>query len=89
MGMFNSIKTKRKCPTCKAKVQWQSKRLLRDGCLIENLLYEITLDEHMDGEMHAFCDRCGAAVEVTITKGKETAIGPRRLFTSGPYDTTD
>lgn len=77
MGMYNMIKTKKKCPTCEEKVEWQSKYLIYDGFVLDNLLQEIILNKHVDGEMHAYCENCKVFVEVTIVKGKEKKISPR------------
>ena len=79
MGIYNIIKTNRKCPRCNEKIdEWQSKYLTYDGYVLEKLLKEIKLNEHMDGEIHALCDNCKAFLEVTIVKGKDKEIKPRR-----------
>lgn len=72
--MFNVIKSKLKCPKCHETVEWQSKYLTYDGYVLENLLQDITLNKHMDGEMHTFCDSCKTAVDVDIKKGKEDKL---------------
>ena len=78
MGMYNTIKTKKPCPKCGAEVEWQSKYLTCDGYVLDNLLQKIVLNEHMDGEIHTYCDVCGTYVEITIQKGKETGSRPRK-----------
>ncbi len=80
MGVYNVIKSKMKCPKCESKVEWQSKYLTYDGHVIENLLQDIVLTEHMAGEMHTSCSKCKALLEVTIVKGKEGKIKPRKLY---------
>lgn len=82
MGMFNIIKSKRGCPTCGGKVGWQSKNLTYDGFLVENLLQEVVLNKHIDGEVHAYCERCKKFVEITIKKGKEINLRPRNYWTN-------
>ena len=74
MGVFNTIKSKTKCPNCNNPVEWQSKRLVYDGLLVENAMQTITLNKKMDGEMHTYCDKCKTSFDVAITKGKEKRI---------------
>lgn len=74
MGIYNTIKSKLKCPNCGNKVEWQSKHLEYDTYAIENLLREIPLNKHMDGEMHAICKKCKVYLKVVIVKGKEGKI---------------
>ena len=71
MGMFNTIKSKLRCPKCNAKVEWQSKDLSVLGFPIENLLLNIKLKSYMNGEMHTFCDECKSSWDVKIKKGEE------------------
>lgn len=66
MGVFNIITSKRTCPQCHAKVEWQSKYITYDGFVLENLLQNIRLNNHIDGEMHTFCDKCKSAFEIEI-----------------------
>lgn len=78
MGMFNIIKTKKGCPSCGRGVEWQSKHLTYDGFVLDNLLQEVKLNKHVDGEMHTYCEKCGSSVEVTIKKGEDKGVKPRR-----------
>jgi len=69
--MFNTIKSQEKCPKCGANIdEWQSKKLKIKGYLIDNLLYSVTLDVDMNGEMHSLCDKCGTYIVYAIKKGK-------------------
>lgn len=77
--MFNVIKNKTKCPTCNQPVEWQSKNLTYDGLILANLLQRITLNKHLSGEIHAYCDDCRKAVEIAIENGKEMGIKTREV----------
>lgn len=74
MGIFNSIRSETKCPTCNNLVEWQSKRLIYDGLLVANAMQTITLNKKMDGEMHGFCDPCKTFTDVVIEKGKIAGV---------------
>ena len=73
MGLYNTIKTNpaQKCPKCGNELtDWQTKEISIYGYLLENLLTEIKLNSHMDGEIHTVCSNCQSFIELRIKKGK-------------------
>ena len=78
MGMYNVLQSNMVCPQCQGKVEWQSKHLTYDGFVLDNLLQDIPLSEHLDGEMHTWCDHCNAFTNVTIEQGEIKAGKPRK-----------
>ena len=71
--MYNVIVSDTKCPKCGADMgEWQSKELcIRGKYYIQCDLQTIGLEEDMSGEMHNFCDKCDAMVDIEITNGNE------------------
>lgn len=74
MGMFNYVKSKTRCPVCGGVIEWQSKELAVSGYWLDCYLGTIKLKPHMEGEMHSFCDKCDAILDVRIKNGKEGKV---------------
>ena len=82
MGAFNTILCDQTCPACRARVEWQSKKLDYDGLILANAMQVIELRPGMDGEMYAHCEACGTWIDATIRQGrvvdlKTSTITPR------------
>jgi len=71
MGMFIIIDTKKKCPYCKAKVEWQSKFVIDlAGQEVNRGLQRVKLKEIEYGEMYTLCYKCEGWAEGSIKDGK-------------------
>jgi hypothetical protein len=53
--------------------------MLYDGYSLDNLLATLPLNEHMSGEIHATCDRCGTYVLLYVDKGRITGTTPKEF----------
>lgn len=74
MGLFNTVTSSIRCPTCDGALEWQSKHLTYDGFLLADVMETIPLSEHVSGEMHTSCDACQMWYDVEIHNGKEGEI---------------
>lgn len=71
MGMFNIIDLKRGCPSCGAKVEWQTKGLVIDNMYpVENVLKTFSLNKRLSGEIHSLCRKCGTWIEAKLINGR-------------------
>lgn len=79
MGLYDIIESTIRCPNCDQPLEWQSKYVTYDGFLLDNVNQTIPLTHHVNGEMHALCDRCRIFYEADIVDGKEGPLKSSRL----------
>ena len=71
MGMYNIIDFSKRCPSCSAKVEWQTKGLVIDSMYpIANVLKTYTPNRRMSGEVYTYCSECKTWVEAKMKNGK-------------------